>query len=142
MPKKLTTKQIKDLFSKYGYIVPDGFVYTNNKQKIRVYDEQNDVYENMNVQQLKYRTARAATIRQPYFDPNIMNININDNVDVRSNDSFDRWCAQRNEEFNDLDDEYKHSAFNYYRDGMPIIARNQNTTLNFDQNENVIPQVY
>ncbi len=142
MPKKLTTKQIKDLFSKYGYIVPDGFVYTNNKQKIRVYDEQNDVYENMNVQQLKYRTTRAATIRQPYFDPNIMNININDNVDVRSNDSFDRWCSQRNEEFNDLDDEYKHSAFNYYRDVMPIIAQKQNTTLNFDQNENVIPQVY
>ena len=142
MPKKLTTKQVKDLFSKYGYIVPDGFVYTNNKQKIRVYDEQNEVYENMNVQQLKYRTTRAATIRQPYFDPNIMNININDNVDVRSNDSFDRWCAQRNEEFNDLDDEYKHSAFNYYRDVMPIIAQKQNTTLNFDQNENVIPQVY
>ena len=143
MPKKLTTKQVKDLFSKYGYIVPDGFVYRNNKQKIRVYDEMNETYENMNVQQLKYRTARAATIRQPYFDPNIMNININVDVDVRSNDSFDRWCAQRNEEFNDLDDEYKRSAFDYYRQVMPIIARKQNTTLHFDQeNDNQIPKMY
>ena len=142
MPKRLTTLQVKEMFSKYGYIVPDGFVYRNNKQKIRVYDEQNDVYESINVQQLKYRITRAATIRQPYFDKNIMNINVNDNVNVRSNDPFDRWCAKRNEEFNQLDDAYKRSAFDYYRSAMPIVARKQNTTLNFDQNESVIPQVY
>ena len=32
MPKKLTTKEVKDLFYEYGYIVPDDFVYENNKQ--------------------------------------------------------------------------------------------------------------
>ena len=32
MPPRLTTQQVKDLFADYGYIVPNDFIYRNNKQ--------------------------------------------------------------------------------------------------------------
>ena len=56
MPKRLTTQQVKDLFADYGYIVPNDFVYQNNKQPIRVYDELNRVYETLTLQKLKVLT--------------------------------------------------------------------------------------
>ena len=141
MGRRLTQQQVKDLFEKYGYILPDNFQYHNNKQKFNVYDEQNETHENLSLQQLRYRINRAATRRAEYFDKNLMNLPLSDN-EPSSNDSYERWSANQPEEFNDLDDEYRHVAFDYYRNVMPIIARRQNTTLNFDQNDNPIPQLY
>ena len=74
MPRKLSTEYVKDLFEKYGYIVPDNFKYENNRTKIRVFDEMNEVHENVTLQQLRYKIDKAATLRKPYFDKSLMNI--------------------------------------------------------------------
>ena len=141
MGRRLTQQQVKDLFEKYGYILPDNFQYRNNKQKFRVFDEMNETHEILSLQQLRYRINRAATRRQPYFDRDLLSLPLADSEPV-SNDSYERWCEKQPEEFAELDDEYRHAAFQYFRDVIPIIARRQNTTLNFNQNENVIPQLY
>ena len=61
MPKRFTTKEVKDLFADYGYIVPNDFVYRNSKQNIRVYDEMNDRHINLSVQKLKFNIASLET---------------------------------------------------------------------------------
>ena len=130
MPPKLSQQAVSDLFAEYGYQVPQNFVYRNNKTHIRVYDEMNDVYERMTLQQLQYRVRNQR--RQRYFNPALLNLPLNDTTPT-INDSYERWCSRQCEEFNDFEEEQKRTAYDYFRDVMPIIARKQNTTLNFDQ---------
>lgn len=139
MPPRLTTQEVKDLFSEYGYQVPANFVYRNNKTPVRVYDEQNEVHENLTLQQLRYRINRAATLRQPYFDRNLMNLPIS-NDQRNENTAFDRWCAKQND-IDSYDDEFKHKAFDYYKQAIPTIARKRNSNFDFDSNNN-IAQLY
>ena len=47
MPKRLNTEDVKAIFERYGYTVPDNFVYLNNSTSIRVYDEQENTYKDM-----------------------------------------------------------------------------------------------
>ena len=143
MPKRLTTSDVKNLFEKYGYQVPKNFTYRNNKQRIRVYDEQNETHETMTYQQLQYRIKRAATKRQPYFDKNLMNLPIAGGSDTDDTDpGYRRWLARQSDEFNDLDNEYKREAYQYYCEVMPIVSRKRNTTLRFNQNEENKPKLY
>ena len=141
MPRRLTTQQVKDLFAEYGYLVPDNFVYRNNKQTIRVYDEMNDRHIDMNLQKLRYQTDRAATTRQRYFDSDLLNLPLSDVEQQPTGSSFERWAAQQSEDFNDLDDEYKQAAFDYYTQTMPLIAQHRNIDISFDEYQN-IPQLY
>ena len=141
MPPRLTTQQVKDLFADYGYIVPNDFVYRNNKQPIRVYDELNRVHETLTLQKLKYRIERAATRRARYFISDLMNMPLSENEHEPTGSSFERWCEKQTEDFNDLDDEYKQIAFDFYQNVMPIIARRVNETIEFDDMHN-IPQLY
>ena len=141
MPKKFTTQQIKDLLADYGYIAPDNFVYRNNRQTFRVYDEMNDRHVDLTLQKLRYQTERAATRRQHYFEPELMNLPLSDIETESTGSSFERWCAKQSEEFNDLDDEYKTAAFAYYTEMMPIVAANKDSTVTFDDYQN-IPQLY
>ena len=141
MPKKLTTKEVKDLFYEYGYIVPDDFIYRNNKQPIRVFDELNRVYETLTLQKLKYRIEHAATKRPRYFISDLMNMPLSENETEPTGSSFERWSDKQSEEFNDLDDDYKEEAFNFYREMMPFVAQARNTKIEFDEMHN-IPQIY
>ena len=141
MPKKLTTKEVKDLFYEYGYIVPDDFVYENNKQNIRVFDEMNRVYETLTLQKLKYKIDRAATKRPRYFVSDLMNLPLSDIETEPTGSSFERWSEKQSEEFNDLDDDYKKIAFEFYQNVMPIVAQARNTDIEFDDLNN-IPQLY
>ena len=148
MPKKLSTQQVKDLFTKYGYKVPQNFVYKNNKQKIRVYDEQNETHETLTLQQLKYMIDKAATKRSPYFDKKLMNLplssstNVADNQDEDDSPGYRRWLAKQSDDFNDLDNEYKHDAYDFYRRVMPIISRKHDTLLRFNQNDENKAKLY
>ena len=141
MPPRLTTKEVKDLFYEYGYIVPDDFIYRNNKQPIRVFDELNRVHETLTLQKLKYRIEHAATRRARYFISDLMNMPLSENETEPTGSSFERWAAQQTEEFNDLDDDYKQIAFDFYQNVMPIISRRINETIEFDEMHN-IPQLY
>ena len=141
MPRRLTTRQVKDLFAEYGYIVPDDFVYRNNKQKVRVYDEMNNVHVEMSLQKLKYQTHRAATLRPRYFVADLLNMPLAETESTPTGSSYERWCEGRSEDFNDLDEEYKQAAFEFYTNSIPSIARHQNVTFSFDDYSN-IPQVY
>ena len=141
MPRRLTTQQVKDLFADHGYLVPDNFVYRNNKQTIRVYDEMNDRHVDMNLQKLRYQTDRAATTRQRYFVSDLLNLPLSDVEQQPTGSSFERWAAQQSEDFNDLDDEYKQAAFDYYTQTMPLIAQHRNIDISFDEYQN-IPQLY
>ena len=107
MPPRLTTKEVKDLFYEYGYIVPDDFIYRNNKQPIRVFDEMNRVYETLTLQKLKYKIDRAATKRARYFISDLMNMPLSENETEPTGSSFERWSDKQSEELNDLDAEYK-----------------------------------
>ena len=129
MPKKLTTKEVKDLFYEYGYILPSDFIYRNNKQPIRVYDELNRVHETLTLQKLKYKIDRAATKRPRYFVSDLMNLPLSENETEPTGSSFERWSDKQSEEFNDLDAEYKKEAFNFYREMMPFVDR-KSTRLN------------
>ena len=141
MPKRFTTKEVKDLFADYGYIVPNDFVYRNSKQNIRVYDEMNDRHINLSVQKLKYQTERAATKRPKYFDSDLLNLPLSDVEIEATGSSFERWCEKQTEEFNELDDDYKQLAFEFYQNAMPIISQRRNADIEFDDLHN-IPQLY
>lgn len=141
MPKKISPEEVKNLFQEYGYVLPDNFVYRNNKQKFDVYDEMNDSHERISLQQLRYRISKAATKRQPYFDRNLMNLPLSE-TDTSPKDAFERWCEKQPEDFNDLDDEAKHAAFDYYREVIPILARKQNTSIDFNKDDLLIPKLY
>jgi hypothetical protein len=141
MPKCLTTQEVKDLFNEYGYVVSDDFVYVNSKQNIRVFDEMNKVYETLSLQKLKYKIERAATKRPRYFISDLLNMPLSDIETEPTGSSFERWSEKQSEEFNDLDDEYKQIAFEFYQNVMPIVARRINETIEFDDLNN-IPQLY
>ena len=140
MPPRLSTQQVKDMFADYGYIVPQNFVYRNSKQKVRVYDEMNETHEDLSLQQLRYRIDHAATRRPRYFDNNLMNLPLSNTGPV-DNGSYERWAAQQTEEFNDMDDEDKHIAFDMFRQTMPLVARHRNADVDFGDHTN-IPELY
>ena len=145
MPPRLNQADVKALFAKYGYIVPDNFTYRNNKQKFKVYDEQNDVYEHMSLQQLQYHIRRGN--RQPYFDPVLMSMPLSSSPAPSSQapgaTGYERWFAQQREGFLDDDAEDQQAAYNYYKRIMPVIGHRRNTTITFnDDGELVYPKIY
>ena len=52
MPGELSTKQAKQRYEQYGFIVPENFNYTNNKRNYRVYDTNNHKYINLSLNEL------------------------------------------------------------------------------------------
>ena len=59
MPKRLNTEDVKTIFERYGYTVPDNFVYQNNSTSIRVYDEQENTYKDMTYKKLQYQIKKG-----------------------------------------------------------------------------------
>ena len=59
MPKRLNTEDVKAIFERYGYTVPDNFVYLNNSTSIRVYDEQENTYKDMTYKKLQYQIKKG-----------------------------------------------------------------------------------
>ena len=59
MPKRLNTEDVKTIFERYGYTVPDNFVYLNNSTSIRVYDEQENTYKDMTYKKLQYQIKKG-----------------------------------------------------------------------------------
>ncbi len=59
MPKRLNTEDVKAIFERYGYTVPDNFVYQNNSTSIRVYDEQENTYKDMTYKKLQYQIKKG-----------------------------------------------------------------------------------
>ena len=141
MPKRLTTKEVKDLFYEYGYIVPDDFVYINSKQPIRVFDEMNRVHVQFCISIFEVLMFHAATKRQRYFISDLMNMPLSENETEPTGSSFERWSDKQSEEFNDLDAEYKEEAFRFFNEMMPFVAQARNTKIEFDEMHN-IPQIY
>ena len=69
MPKRLNTEDVKAIFERYGYTVPDNFVYQNNSTSIRVYDEQENTYKDMTYKKLQYqiKKGRSEMEGDPFF---------------------------------------------------------------------------
>ena len=77
MPKRLNTEDVKAIFERYGYTVPDNFVYQNNSTSIRVYDEQENTYKDMTYKKLQYqiKKGRSEMETDPFGgDPFFMNM--------------------------------------------------------------------
>ena len=67
MPKRLNTEDVKAIFERYGYTVPDNFVYQNNSTSIRVYDEQENTYKDMTYKKLQYQIKKGRSeMEAPY----------------------------------------------------------------------------
>ena len=67
MPKRLNTEDVKTIFERYGYTVPDNFVYLNNSTSIRVYDEQENTYKDMTYKKLQYQIKKGRSeMEAPY----------------------------------------------------------------------------
>ena len=69
MPKRLNTEDVKAIFERYGYTVPDNFVYLNNSTSIRVYDEQENTYKDMTYKKLQYQIKKGRSEMEgtPFF---------------------------------------------------------------------------
>ena len=69
MPKRLNTEDVKTIFERYGYTVPDNFVYQNNSTSIRVYDEQENTYKDMTYKKLQYQIKKGRSEMEgtPFF---------------------------------------------------------------------------
>lgn len=69
MPKRLNTEDVKAIFERYGYTVPDNFVYQNNSTSIRVYDEQENTYKDMTYKKLQYQIKKGRSEMEgtPFF---------------------------------------------------------------------------
>ena len=84
MPKRLNTEDVKAIFERYGYTVPDNFVYLNNSTSIRVYDEQENTYKDMTYKKLQYQIKKGRSEMET--DP-FMNMALSE-IGPRTRDGF------------------------------------------------------
>ena len=84
MPKRLNTEDVKAIFERYGYTVPDNFVYQNNSTSIRVYDEQENTYKDMTYKKLQYQIKKGRSEMET--DP-FMNMALSE-IGPRTRDGF------------------------------------------------------
>jgi len=90
MPKRLNTEDVKTIFERYGYTVPDNFVYQNNSTSIRVYDEQENTYKDMTYKKLQYqiKKGRSEMETDPFGGtPFFMNMALSE-IGPRTRDGF------------------------------------------------------
>ena len=85
MPKRLNTEDVKTIFERYGYTVPDNFVYQNNSTSIRVYDEQENTYKDMTYKKLQYQIKKGRSEMEG--DPFFMNMALSE-TGPRTRESF------------------------------------------------------
>ena len=85
MPKRLNTEDVKAIFERYGYTVPDNFVYLNNSTNIRVYDEQENTYKDMTYKKLQYQIKKGRSEMEG--DPFFMNMALSE-TGPRTRDGF------------------------------------------------------
>ena len=81
MPKKLNTEEVKAIFEKYGYTVPNDFVYKNNITHYRVYDEQEGKHKDMTYKMLQYqiKKGRSEMLRENEIPYPFMNMGLSEN---------------------------------------------------------------
>ena len=91
MPKRLNTEDVKAIFERYGYTVPDNFVYQNNSTSIRVYDEQENTYKDMTYKKLQYQIKKGRSeMEAPYpfgGTPFFLNMGLSE-IGPRTRDGF------------------------------------------------------
>lgn len=127
MPKRLNQEEVKDLFQKYGYTLPNDFVYRNNKTKIRVVDEQTGKRVSLSLITLKNKINRG---RSEYDFPNRVDLPVNGDEHIPK-ESYQRFAEKQHKTFQNKPAEYQrdvHSKTNQY---IKQILRQKNFTINF-----------
>ena len=87
MPKRLNTEDVKTIFERYGYTVPDNFVYQNNSTSIRVYDEQENTYKDMTYKKLQYQIKKGRSEMETEVPYPFMNMALSE-TGPRTRDGF------------------------------------------------------
>ena len=89
---RLTDNEVKTLYNRYGYRLPDNFHHTNVHTKYPVYDMINDRNDKLSVVQLRYQINRAP-IKRPEYQPfPFANMALGDPHEPL--DSIERWALR------------------------------------------------
>ena len=107
MPKKYSTEEIREDFERYGYTLPENFVYRNNTTPISVIDEQTGRRERLTLKQLRYRINNG---RSEYDFPQYINMSIDDN-EPKYKLSFDRFRDKQDDYFKNETSDFQQEVF-------------------------------
>ena len=147
MPRRLNTNDIKNLFEKYGYRVPDNFVYINNTTKYTVFDEQLQRTVRLNYKNLQYRIRTGRSEYQlPTFETEFANILLEDEAqndadlsDIDQNEtsqnkktSFERWLNKRSETIQKRPKDDQKLIFNKTHELTKSLLKKQDFTIYFN----------
>ena len=153
MPKRLNTEDVKAIFERYGYTVPDNFVYQNNSTSIRVYDEQENTYKDMTYKKLQYQIKKGRSEMEG--DPFFMNMALSE-TGPRTREGFydlmnapleneevpqtrlDRYGKKFGNLFMRETDEFKYDVMNLSNKIIKKLMSGQPFTLNENKNTAII----
>ena len=138
MPRRLKSADVKSLFEKYGYRVPDDFNYQNNTTKYTVFDEQLQRTVRLNYKNLQYRIRSGRSEYQlPSFDTEFGAMGM---PDIEQNDtpqteqsSFSRWLNKRNGTIHTYSTEQQHSIYTHTQKLLKQLLKGKEFTIHVDE---------
>ena len=130
MPKKYSTREIRELFERYGYTLPENFEYRNNTTPINVTDEQTGRRERLTLKQLRYRINNG---RSEYEFPQFMNMAINEE-EPKYKSSFERFYDKQDDYFKNETEEFQQEVFHNTQRMIKDLIKQKDFTMNFDGN--------
>ena len=131
MPRRLKTEDVRKLFEKYGYTLPNDFQHRNTSTRIRVYDEQLQRYAMMSYQNLQYRIRSGRAEYEPPFE--FYNMAMSDN-EPSNHDSFNRWRNGRDGNIATYADDEQRAIFNYANEYIKLMMKHKPFSIRVDNN--------
>lgn len=126
MPKRLSTNDVREEFERYGYSLPEDFIYRNNTTPINVIDEQTGTRERLTLKQLRYKINHG---RSEYDFPQFMNMALSDN---EPKSSFERFSDKQDEYYKNESDEFREQVFHQSRNMIKSLMKQKDFKMNFD----------
>ena len=128
MPKRLSKKEVRSLFERYGYTLPKNFVYRNVSTPLEVYDEQTQTYRRVSVNQLRYKISRGRSEYLPDEVQDLMNLPLSSDDGVKK-DSFERFVEKRDYFLKHETEKFKRDVFKLTNKLTKSLMKQQNFTI-------------
>ena len=136
MPEKLTAEFVRKQFEKYGFVLPDDFKYTNNREYYWVLDLMDGEHKKVSYKTLQNRINRGRPVYVPPETRDLMNLPLSEK-EVRHKSSFDRWLQNSSDSIKTLPPDEQKIVYESYTKSIKSLAKKKQFILDFDEYDNV-----
>ena len=128
---RLSNEEVRRRFERYGYVLPEHFVYTNVNEPLDCFDRVNNIHMRLSVNRLRYLVSRGRQEYNPLEDLPLANAPIDTPEPQLNRTSYQKWLSHVPEGIQVLNDAEQHVVYDFMQSTLKQLSKRHDFTIRF-----------